>query len=540
MAQPMNRTAMPGLMLALALMAGISCIDTEKVKQEAQRSATLGHPAIAEAWVTTKSSAVEAVDVDLSSMGLEKLPISEVALGGNHASSATASYWNPAGNEVARLIAIQYPSVAAMERNKGGGLPYFELEESLADLYCHRPECNWDFYMFETWIFVVMFFEQDFQRIKDGVYDVLSGNLPFLTPTPSAVTPTPTPTPVPATAIGVSAGGQSCAVTTEGALKCWGPQTIGGQHVDGSGLTSGVATVSVGSVFTCVVTIEGGVMCWGWNKEGQLGDGTYINQSAPAYVTGLTEGVAVISARYKHACAITTVGGVKCWGKGEYGRLGNGTGGNQDMPVDVIGLESGVVGVSTGPEHTCAVTAVGAVKCWGLNIHGKLGVDPDTTAISMVPVDVPGLTSGVVAVSAGWQHTCALTTTGGVKCWGYNRGGQLGDGTNIDRSTPVDVVGLASGVRAISAGSNTCAVTVSGGLKCWGRWYGGQGGSIPEDLVDATSGVAAVSVGLFSSSCLLTVTGGVKCWGQNVAGKLGDGTTTDRRTPVDVVVFTRN
>jgi alpha-tubulin suppressor-like RCC1 family protein len=160
--------------------------------------------------------------------------------------------------------------------------------------------------------------------------------------------------------------------------------------------------------------------------------------------------VAAVSAGGWHSCALTTSGGVKCWGLNAHGQVGDGTRTSASLPRDVIGLTSGVAAIAAGGSHTCALTTAGAVKCWGRNAEGQLG--DGTTTESLTPVDVVGLSSGVVAIAAGGYHTCALTAAGAVKCWGDNGYGAVGDGSYADRSAPVSVTGLNSGVAAIATG----------------------------------------------------------------------------------------
>jgi cysteine-rich repeat protein len=222
-----------------------------------------------------------------------------------------------------------------------------------------------------------------------------------------------------------------------------------------------------GSATTCALTSGGGVKCWGDNGAGELGDGTTTDRHTAVDASGLTSGVAAIAAGNAYTCALTTDGGVRCWGYNGSGQLGDGTTTNRYTAVDVSGLTSGVAAVAAGVYHACALTTAGGVKCWGDNYYGQLG---DGTRVDRhTAVDVSGLTSGVVAIDAGWFYTCALTAGGGVKCWGNNGYAQLGDGTAVDRPTPVDVSGLTSGVTAIAAGVvHACALTTSGGAKCWG------------------------------------------------------------------------
>jgi alpha-tubulin suppressor-like RCC1 family protein len=373
-----------------------------------------------------------------------------------------------------------------------------------------------------------------------------TGTVTITDTTNAAVIGTPTLTPVTQTRLAAGAA-HTCSVSSEGGLSCWGFNSSG-QLGDGtttnqqtpvpvSGLSIDVLAVSAGRGHGCAATAKDEFLCWGDNANGQLGDGTTISRLTPVQVSGLTSGVAAVSTGGVHSCALTPGGALFCWGSNGSGQIGDGTTTDRLTPVSVSGLSSGVAAVSAGNLHSCALTTAGAVRCWGFNVSGRLG--DGTTTQQQTPVPVSGLSSGVVAVAAGGEHSCALTTAGAVRCWGSNFAGQLGDGTTTTRLTPVPVSGLSSGVAAISVdNAHSCALTTAGAVLCWGGNFFGQLGDgtttnrlTPVPVSGLASGVAAISGG-DNHSCALTTAGAVRCWGANADGGLGDGTTTDRLTPV--------
>jgi cysteine-rich repeat protein len=287
----------------------------------------------------------------------------------------------------------------------------------------------------------------------------------------------------------------SCALLSDGTARCWGTDD-GNVPVPVSGLTSAVA-ITVGLETTCAALSDSTAWCWGL-EYGHV----------PAVVSDLKGVVTISTAGYyytmdgefwdirRHTCAVLSDGTTRCWGDSFLGELGNGTNEPSGVPVAVLGLEN-TVAVTAGASHTCALLSNSTVECWGSNDSGQLGDGtthdccwsyPYCMECSFVPVTVSALT-GVVAISAGGGHTCALISDGTVMCWGSNSTGQLGNGTITDSNIPVAVSGLRGAVAVSAGGYSTCAV-----------------------LSD----------------------GKVMCWGDNFCGQLGDGTTTESNVPVQV------
>src|SRR5439155_1249809 len=257
---------------------------------------------------------------------------------------------------------------------------------------------------------------------------------------------------------------KSCAVLAALMLVCAGPR--GEVAAQGITVTPANPTISVGQtqqftasgaltptavaaggLHTCMRLPDGTVQCWGRNNFGQLGngDGNLTSSSVPVAVRGLTTAAGVVTGD-AHTCALLGDGTVWCWGRSDDGQLGNGARASASTPVPVTNL-TGVTAMTAGFYHTCALLPNGTVWCWGRNDEGQLG--DGTTLGRPAPVQVAGIT-GALAVSGGYHHTCALLSDGTVQCWGRNLEGQLGDGTTTSSSTPVRVGGI-TGAVAVSA-----------------------------------------------------------------------------------------
>ena len=305
--------------------------------------------------------------------------------------------------------------------------------------------------------------------------------------------------------------------------------------------------VAAGGLHTCMRLPDGTVQCWGRNNFGQLGngDGSLTSSSVPVAVRGLTTATRVVTGD-AHTCALLGDGTVQCWGVGDSGQRGDGTFNNiSTVPGAVVGI-TGAVAVAARGYHSCALLGDGTVWCWGRNSDGQLGVTPSGSQCpttpgffcSSTPVRATGITSAA-AVIAGGYHTCALFGDGTAQCWGRNDDGQLGDGTFTSSSTPLRVGGL-TGAAAVSGGFyHTCALLGDSTVQCWGRNAEGQlgnGTTIGSRVPGRVAGLPSATAvsGGFQHTCALLSDGTVQCWGRNLEGQLGDGTTTSSSTAVRV------
>jgi alpha-tubulin suppressor-like RCC1 family protein len=308
----------------------------------------------------------------------------------------------------------------------------------------------------------------------------------------------------------------------------------------------GAQRIACGMNHACVLGVDAKVYCWGNNAYGALGDGTEKNRVEPGPVVGLSQ-VAEIAVDYARTCARSISGDVHCWGDSEFGKAGDGR-----LP-DNVGREkttpgrpilAGAASLGVGTAHACATMSDGRVSCWGQNNSGSCGF-PKTTRYVPRPRFVPKL-KDVATIRAGESLTCSLDRQGAVACWGTGSTGVLGpsgpQGDYASSHTPVPIPLPAGAVEvAIGASRHACARLTNGAIHCWGQNDHGQLGdgtttdkATPVQVKGLPGPATALSLGL-DRSCALT-DGRVFCWGSGVTRRDESSFPDDYGEPVEVLV----
>jgi alpha-tubulin suppressor-like RCC1 family protein len=315
-------------------------------------------------------------------------------------------------------------------------------------------------------------------------------------------------------------------------------------------------SISVGYEHSCAIVGNSGVRCWGSNNVGQLGLGntdTVGDYESPNFNVTIGTPATAVSAGNSFSCALLAGGNVRCWGLNDKGQLGIGNTiniGDDENPTANVNLGVTATAITSGRNHSCALLSGGNVRCWGNNFFGQLGI-ADTTNIGDNENPTTNVNLGgaqATSITAGNAHTCALLSTGNVRCWGNNSFGQLGiaNTTNIgDNESPTTNVNLGGKtVFAIAAGEDhTCALLypnliVAPGydVRCWGyNEYGQLGIGTTVSIGDNESptvnvnlsgnagfGFEAVALSAGGdTSCVRFQNGKVRCWGHNLYLQLG-------------------
>ena len=375
-----------------------------------------------------------------------------------------------------------------------------------------------------------------------------------------------------AAAFATIGGGHTCAVMTNGTMRCWGRGefgqlgygdrlSIGDDELAGAGglvsVPGKVVSADTGEDHTCAVSDRGQVRCWGRNLRGQLGRGGRDNMGDDETVSemssvSLGERATAVAAGFAHSCAVTDRGNLFCWGANEAGQLGYGDTTDYGLlpgerPEDrgPVPLGAKAIGVAAGAKHTCALLEGGDVLCWGRGESGQTGRG-DRLSWGDTPQRFPSVGQRValggpaVAISAGDLHSCALMANGTARCWGYGWDGRLGTGSTSaigddEQVTSVEPIRFATAITSVSAGSqHTCLTTAAGEVSCFGRGAAGQLGRGDADDAGAEFAVGAMpTINLGPKLPARAVAAGprwscavfgtsLRCWGENgLANQLG-------------------
>jgi alpha-tubulin suppressor-like RCC1 family protein len=337
----------------------------------------------------------------------------------------------------------------------------------------------------------------------------------------------------------------SIAIKADGTLWGWGSNYYG--QLDDAinansyspiqiGNETNWQTVQAGYFHNIAIKTDGTLWAWGQNSNGQIGDGTTVNKSVPTQI-GNESNWQSAQAGWEHTLAIRTDGTLWAWGSNEYGQLGDGNTVDKLSPIQV-GNESNWQSVQTGSANSFAIKTDDTLWAWGNKEQGRLGFI--NRGGTFIPTQyMPFISWQWKSVVAGTDHTIAIKADDTLWAWGSNLYGGLGDGTNVRKSTPIQI-GNESNWQSVQGGDyHSLAIKSDGSLWAWGANHKGQLGdgttvnkSTPIQIGTDTNWQSVQAGG--DHSLAIKSDGTLWAWGKNDYGQLGDGTETNKSTPIQI------
>jgi alpha-tubulin suppressor-like RCC1 family protein len=316
---------------------------------------------------------------------------------------------------------------------------------------------------------------------------------------------------------------------------------IGGSS--GSSFIFGKLSSSISSTTTPAPApvMAGQLWAWGSNSSGSIGDNTTVKKSSPVQTIAGGSDWTKISGKENHKVGMKTDGTLWLWGQNNAGQLGDDTTVNKSSPVQTIVGGTNWSSVACGGNHTAAIKTDGTLWLWGQNSYAQLGDDTNVSKSSPVQTIAGG--TNWSSVSCGREHTAAIKTDGTLWLWGWGGSGRLGDNTtNVSTSSPVQTIVGGNNWSSVSCGrDHTAAIKTDGTLWVWGLNNAGQLG---DDTTDNKSSPVQTIVGGtnwskvdggYSVTAAIKTDGTLWLWGQNYDGNLGDDTTVSKSSPVQTI-----